>query len=73
MLPWVAGHMGSTGNEAADALAKAASEFGSSDNNLLLKFLRKNLPDSLSVIKQNTKLVTSHNTKCWWKHLKQYK
>jgi hypothetical protein len=55
--------MGSTGNEAADKLAKAAVEFGSSDKHLLPKFLRTTLPGSLSATKQHIKHVTSRDTK----------
>jgi ribonuclease HI len=72
-LTWVAGHMGSIVNEAADKLAKAAIEFGSSDRNLLPKFLRNTLPSSISPIKQHIELTTKNNTKQWWKRSKRYK
>jgi hypothetical protein len=61
-LTWVAGHKGSIENKAADKLAKAAVEFGSSDRNLP-KFLRNTLPSSISAIKQHIKLTTRKNTK----------
>lgn len=72
-LTWVAGHMGSTGNEAADALAKAATEFGSSDKNLLPTFLRDDLPSSVSAIKQNIESITARNSRRMWKRSKRYR
>src|SRR5260370_29826160 len=65
--------MGSIGNEAADKLAKAATEFRSSNNNLLPKLLKNCLPCSLSTTKQNIEQNTSNDTKQWWKCLKCYR
>jgi hypothetical protein len=73
MITWVAGHMDSTGKEAADELAKAAVEFGSSDKHFLPKFLRNTLPSSLSATKKHIKHITSNDTKRWWKRSKRYK
>ena len=71
-LTWVAGHMGSEGNEAADEQAKLAAEFGSSSNDLLPPFLRRKLPDSLSAVKQQIDSDTKKETKSWWKRSKRY-
>jgi len=72
-LTWVAGHMDSIGNEAADKLAKQAAEFGSSDRDLLPLFLRRNLPVSLSAVKQQIKDDTKKGTKAWWKRSLRYR
>ena len=54
---WVAGHMGSVGNEGANKLAKQAAVHGSPCKNCLPKFLRKGLSTSLSAIKQCTYIL----------------
>ena len=72
-LMWVAGHMGSKGNEAADELAKKAAEFGSSNDDLLPQFLCRTLPTSLSAIKQQIGDSAKKETKAWWKRSKRYK
>jgi len=70
---WVAGHMESVGNEAADELAKHAAEHGSSNRQRLPKFLHNQLPISLSAIKQQITSKTKTETKAWWKMSKRYK
>ncbi len=72
-LTWVAGHMGSIGNEAADKLVKTAAKYGSSSNDLLPPFLRKILPTSLSVVKQQINGDMKKETKTWWKRSTQYR
>src|SRR5258706_9659200 len=70
---WIVGDMGSTGNEAADELAKQAAEFGSSSDDLLPPFLRRTLPTSLSAAKQQINDDTKSETKAWWKRSKRYR
>ena len=72
-LTWVARHMGSEGNEAADKQAKLAAEFGSSNNDLLPPFLCRKLLDSLSAVKQQINSDTRKETKSWWKRSKHYR
>ena len=69
-LSWIAGHMDSKGNKAADEQAKIAAEFGSSNNDLLPPFLHRNLPDSLSAIKQQIDNEMKKETLAWWKRSK---
>ena len=61
------------GNETADELAKHAAIHGSSGKNRLPKFLRKELPISLSAIKQRISANTKNETKAWWKRWKRYR
>ena len=60
---WVAGHMGSEGNEAA--------EFGSSDQCLLPNSFAKNSPSAYRQPYGNSKNKPSKTTK-WWKQSKQF-
>ena len=72
-MTWVAGHMGSEGNEAADALAKEAAEFGSSECHLLPKFLQRRLPTSLSATIQHSKKSTKLENIKRWRRSKRFK
>jgi len=63
---WIAGHMDSIGNERADTLAKDASENGSSPKTKLPPFLQKQLPLSVSAIKQMIQEEIKINCKWWW-------
>src|SRR5258708_6415808 len=72
-LMWVAGHMGSIGNDAADKLAKVATKFRLPDEDLLLNFLKGTLPNSMAASKQYIRHITEINTEKWWKHSKCYK
>ena len=62
-LMWVAGHMGSRGNEAVNKLARAATEFGFSEADQLPKLLRGKLPGSVSATKQYIKANMKNATK----------
>jgi len=70
---WVAGHMNSTGNERADVLAKEAAEFGSSLENDLPIFLRRQLPISISAVKQEISAKIKILMKEWWKKSPRFK
>ena len=70
-LNWVAGHMGSIGNDTADELAK--TEYGSSRIQLLPPLLHVKLPISLSATKQLIDKFTKEYIKAWWKGSKRYK
>jgi len=71
-LTWVAGHMNSEGNEAVDKLAKEAAEFGSSEQQLLPAFLRRQLPKGLSACLQQIAQLTKENNEKWWKQSRRY-
>jgi RNase H len=70
---WVAGHMNSTGNERADELAKEAVEHGSSTPNKIPTFLQRELPTSISAIKQEINKNNKKWTKAWWMNSPRYK
>lgn len=72
-LTWVAGHEGSTGNEAVDVLAKAATEFSSSGRDLLPDRLKNTLPNSVVASKQDARQITKLSFKKWWKQSKGYR
>lgn len=72
-LNWIAGHMGSQGNDAADELAKQAAESGSSRTYSLPALLRRPLPISLLATKQHIDKTTRIHTKSWWKRSKRFK
>jgi hypothetical protein len=64
---WVAGHMGSKGNKAADKLAKQEAEFGSSKHYSLPACLCSPLLISLSATKQQIEAIMKKDMKTWWK------
>jgi len=70
---WVAGHMDLTSNERADALTKEAAEYGSSPENSLPIFLRRQLPISISVIKQSISTNIKQLTRKWWQKSPRFK
>jgi len=70
---WIAGHRDSIGNERAGALAKAASEHGSSQKNKLPTFLQKRLPISISAVKQMITEDTKKKIEIWWKRSPRFK
>ena len=69
---WVAGHMGSTGNDAVDKLAKTAATRGSNHHNFLPPLLRNKLPTSLSATKQLIGKQTRLNIIRWWRGSTRY-
>jgi len=72
-MTWVAGHMNSEGNEAVDKLAKEAAEFGSSEQQQLPTFLRRQLPNGLSGYLQQIAQLSKEGNEKWWKRSKRYK
>ena len=71
-LTWIAGHMGSVGNEVADELAKEAVEHRLSNADELPHFLHKQLPIGLSSIKQQIDSKRKVETRAWWTCSKCY-
>ena len=69
---WVARHMGSTGNNAADKLAKTAATQGSNHHNFLPPLLHNKLPTSLSATKQLIGKQMKLNIIRWWRGSTHY-
>jgi hypothetical protein len=69
----VAGHKDSIGNKRADVLAKEAVDYGSSPMNNLPPFLRRQLPVSISAVKQSIGVEAKALTKKWWRNSPRFK
>ena len=72
-LHWVPGHCDFARNERADVEAKKAAQGLSSDVKLLPTFMRKNLPASISALRQNHHQTILKNWKRRWKRSPRYK
>ena len=67
------GHVGITGNEKADAEAKAAAEGSSSDKTDLPRYLRKPVRSSISASKQKHNEKSNEAWRAEWQKSEQYK